>query len=39
MRLIEINPTLDLEVSLTTEEILADLVYPAHSTPLIKGSR
>ena len=39
MRLIEINPNLNLEVSITTEEILADLVYPGHSTPLLAGSR
>jgi hypothetical protein len=28
MRSIEINPNLSLEVSITTEEILADLNYP-----------
>jgi hypothetical protein len=28
MHLIKINPNLDLEVSITTEEILADLAYP-----------
>ena len=28
MRSIEINPNLALEVSITTEEILADLNYP-----------
>ena len=39
MRLIEINPNLDLEISVTTEEILADLVYPAKATPLLEGSR
>jgi hypothetical protein len=28
MRAIEINPNLKLELSITTEEILADLTYP-----------
>ena len=28
MRFIDINPNLALEVSVTTEEILADLTYP-----------
>ncbi len=28
MRLIDINPNLNLEVAISTEEILADLIYP-----------
>jgi hypothetical protein len=28
MRLIDINPNLNLEVTISTEEILADLVFP-----------
>lgn len=39
MRFVEINPNLDLEISVTTEEILADLVYPAPATPLLEGGR
>jgi hypothetical protein len=39
MRAIEINPNLTLELSITAEEILADLVYPEPVGPLYPSAR
>lgn len=39
MRLIDINPNLSLEVTISTDEILADLTYPEPPQAAVGGGQ